>query len=140
MRRSDFLPDTPCPSGYATCLPSPLVRGLPACVRSTRKVRPSSNGPGSLHHALALALVVVVAPSRFPSRIHLPVLLRSTPVTALLRYYEDSDFSPRSVSPGALPDSPTQTSDRSVSNHPRVHLSRFVLTLVPSAPGLFPSD
>jgi len=37
---------------------------------------------------------------------------------------------------GISPIHSTQTSDRSVSNHPRVHLGRFLLTLVPSAPGL----
>src|SRR5215472_10382046 len=103
-------PESPYRSGCATCLPSPLVRGPPACARSTPKVRPSSTEPGPLHHALAHpALFVVARPPPFPSRIHLPASLRSTTITALLRSYGGSDFcrpsasadrSPRFTPPG----------------------------------------
>ena len=41
--------------------------------------------------ALARPLTTVSLAGLFPSRFHLPVPLRSIPVTGLLRYYEDSD-------------------------------------------------
>jgi len=55
----------------------------------------------------------------FAPRIHLPAFLRSTPVTTLPSSYEGSDSSTTSAHCGGLPDSPTRTSDRSVSKHPR---------------------
>ncbi len=122
------------------CLPSPLFRGFPTCARSTPKIRPSSIDLGPLHHVLALALVVGSRPSLFPSRIHRPASLRSTLITRFLATMETLT-SPRVQSHEEIsPIHVTQTSDRSVSNHPRVHPGRFLLTLVPSAPDLFPSD
>jgi len=82
------------------------------------------------------ALVAVWIAPLFLSRIHLPTPLRSTPITALPRYYEGSDFPRVSSHRGISPIHNTQTSDRSVSNHPRGHLGRFLITLFPSAPGL----
>ena len=67
----------------------------------------------------------------FPSRFHLPVPLRSIPVTGLPRYYEDSDAfrvrlfgPPAAMNSASLPRSRsplhlTPTSNHPVSNHPR---------------------
>ena len=76
-------------------------------------------------------LSAVFVANLFLSRFHLPVPLRSIPITGLLRYYEDSDaFRARLFGPAAamnsasLPGSRsplhyTPTSNHPVSNHPR---------------------
>ena len=124
----------PCQSGCATSLLSLLFRGLPACGPSTPKVRPSSIGLRSVHHVLALALFAVVRPSLCPSRIHLPASLRSTPITALPRYYGDSDSFGTSALPEGLPDS-LHPNFRPFCLQPSPDLSRR-LSHVRSAPGL----
>ncbi len=94
-------------------------------------------GLGSLRRALGLPLLAVGLALVCLSRIHLPALLCSTPVTTLPSSYEGSDFPPTVIRRGGgSPVHYTRTSYRSVSNHTHDSLGRFLFTLFPSAPGL----
>ncbi len=86
------------------CLLSPFFQGRQHALRPDTRFHP---GPPVLSFSGLLSHFWhsrrCFLPPVYPSRFHLPAPLRSTPITALLRYYGGSDSCPALLSPNRSP-------------------------------------